>query len=168
MNQAHLHLLFNHFPIIGAFIGVFTLITGFMLANSTIKRTALGIFIFSALCAIPSFFTGGGAEIIVKEIQSVSRKRIHHHEEQAAVFMWVICSLGVFSLITLVIDKSGKGIRQAFYFICLILGFASMIFGQKAGTSGGEIRHSEITEGGIQQGEMKLQETPIDSAQSGK
>jgi hypothetical protein len=56
MNTVHWHLLLNHLPIIGGIIGMGILVAGFVLKNNPIvKRTALGVFVFSAVFAIPAF-----------------------------------------------------------------------------------------------------------------
>ncbi len=150
MNQAHLHLIFNHLPIIGTLIGLLTLLAGFILKSSPVKRTALGIFIFAALTAIPSMLTGEGAEEVVENLQGVSENFIEKHEELAAVFIWVVSALGILSLITFVMDLAAKSARQILYFLTLVLAFATMILGQQVGTSGGEIRHTEIRSSGAQ------------------
>ena len=58
MNQAHLHLLLNHLPILGALFGLLILAGGFLLKYDTVKRTALGLFVLSAILAIPAYLTG--------------------------------------------------------------------------------------------------------------
>ncbi|MBX7243146.1 MAG: hypothetical protein K1X92_15485 [Bacteroidia bacterium] len=144
MNQAHLHLIFNHLPIIGTLIGILTLLAGFVLKSSAVKRTALGIFIFAALTAIPSMLTGEGAEEVVETLPGVSENLIEAHEELASIFIWVVSALGILSLITLIFDLAAKNLKQILYFLTLVLALGAMILGQKVGTSGGEIRHTEI------------------------
>ena len=46
MNDAHLHMLVNHFPIIGLFFGFLILLFGIIKVNVTLKSTAYIIFIF--------------------------------------------------------------------------------------------------------------------------
>jgi hypothetical protein len=62
MNQAHLHLLANHFPIIIPVVGLLVMIGGFIFRSEMVKRTSFAIFILGAICTIPAFFTGEGAE----------------------------------------------------------------------------------------------------------
>jgi hypothetical protein len=37
MNDAHLHLVVNHFPIIGTILGLGTLVAGILLKNNSVK-----------------------------------------------------------------------------------------------------------------------------------
>ncbi len=59
MNDAHLHLVFNHFPIIGTIFGLGVLMAGLLLKNNTVKNVAYGLFIATALFAFASASTGG-------------------------------------------------------------------------------------------------------------
>ena len=49
MNDAHLHMVVNHFPIIGTIFGLGILITGIVLKNKTVKTVAYVLFIIAAL-----------------------------------------------------------------------------------------------------------------------
>jgi hypothetical protein len=52
MNDAHLHLVVNHFPIIVPIIGTLILITGVLIGSDTVKKTAFGVLILAALLCI--------------------------------------------------------------------------------------------------------------------
>lgn len=80
MNQAHLHLMINHLPIMGVVIATLVLISGFIIKNKIVKRTALGIYILSCFGIIPSHITGEGAEEIAEKIPEISHDLIHTHE----------------------------------------------------------------------------------------
>ena len=144
MNEAHLHLLVNHIPIIGVVIGILVLSTGYILKNNIIKRTALGIFIFSSLFAIPAFFSGGGAEEVVEKLPGVSEDYIEAHEETAEVFIWIIASLGVLSLLTFLSDYFKRKFSKWLYLLTAIMAIVTIVVAKQVGTTGGEIRHSEI------------------------
>ena len=55
MNDAHLHLVVNHLPIVGILIGTLILIAGLILKKTEVKLTALGVFVFSAIASILPF-----------------------------------------------------------------------------------------------------------------
>ena len=57
MNDAHLHLAVNHFPIIGTILGLGILIAGIILKNNSVKNTAYCLFIVAAIFAA-LYFTG--------------------------------------------------------------------------------------------------------------
>ena len=144
MNEAHLHLLVNHIPIIGVVIGILVLSTGYILKNNTIKRTALGIFIFTSLFAIPAFFSGEGAEEVIEKLPGVSENYIEAHEEAAEVFIWIIASLGVLSLLTFLSDYFKSKISNWLYLLTALMAIVTIVFAKQVGTTGGEIRHIEI------------------------
>ena len=55
MNEAHLHLTFNHLPLIAPIIALLIMIGGILLKSEVIKRTAYAIFILGAIMTIPAF-----------------------------------------------------------------------------------------------------------------
>ncbi|MEQ1588294.1 MAG: hypothetical protein ABL895_20590 [Cyclobacteriaceae bacterium] len=144
MNQAHYHLLLNHLPIIGTLIGILTLGTGFLLKSSHVKRTALVIFVFAAVCAIPAFLTGEGAEEVVEEMPGVTETVIEQHEDLAAIFIWVTSALGIVALLTLISDLRAMSLNKLLYGLTAALCIATMVLAQQVGTTGGKIRHTEI------------------------
>lgn len=152
MNQAHLHLLLNHLPILGTLFGLLILGAGFFLKNNSIKRVALGMFVFSAIAAIPAYLTGEGAEEVVESLPGVSENLMEKHEELANIFLWVVGALGMFSLITFYADFKSKKVTPTLYTLTLIAAIGAMIFAQQVGSSGGEIRHSEIRSGATASG----------------
>ena len=144
MNQAHLHLLLNHLPILGTLFGLLTLGAGFFLKNNSVKRTAMGIFVFSAIAAIPAYLTGEGAEEVVESLPGVTENLIEAHEELANIFLWTVGALGLLSLAAFYADFKGKKMAPALYTLTLIAAIGTMVFAQQVGSSGGEIRHTEI------------------------
>jgi hypothetical protein len=147
MNQAHLHLLLNHLPILGALFGLLILAGGFFLKNDTVKRTALGIFALSAVFAIPAYLTGEGAEEVVESLPGVTENLIEAHEEMANIFLWLVGALGLISLVTLYTDLKSKKVAPMLYTLTFIVAIGAMFVAQRVGTSGGEIRHTEIRSG---------------------
>jgi hypothetical protein len=59
MNDAHLHLVVNHFPIIGTILGLGTLVAGILLKNNSVKNALLPICSICYFAAL-SMATGGG------------------------------------------------------------------------------------------------------------
>ena len=144
MNDAHLHMVVNHFPIIGTFFGIGILITGIFLNNSSIKNTAYILFIIAAIFGALSMGTGEGAEEMVEDFPNIGKAIIHEHEELAEKFALVLYVTGVFALISLVAAIKKFRLAKVFSIITLILALISGIVSINVGTSGGEIRHTEI------------------------
>ncbi|MBS1537361.1 MAG: hypothetical protein JST20_06395 [Bacteroidetes bacterium] len=144
MNQAHVHLVLNHLPIIFPLVGLLVMVGGIILRSDIIKRIAYSIFIIGALSAIVAFITGEGAEEVVEKVQGVSDQFIKAHEEIADVFAALSYILGGISLIAFWANWKQKSFSNALSFSTVIFCLVVLFYAQKTGTSGGEIRHTEI------------------------
>ncbi len=148
MNDAHLHLIFNHLPIIFPIVGVIILIGGFLTRSEIVKRTAFLVFILGAIFTIPAFNTGEGAEEIIEEIGTkIDHHFIHEHEELAETFALLSYTLGFLSIVALWANYTKKSFSNLIAIMVLAASFVVVFFAQKTGTSGGEIRHTEIRKG---------------------
>ncbi len=154
MNDAHLHLLINHFPIIGTVFGFGILVAGIISKNKSIQNTAYIIFIICMILGKVSMFTGDKAEDIVENL-GISHDLIHEHEEQAETYMKMAYALGVISIISLLANIRNHPKSKLFSFLTLTLAIVTIILSKSVGTSGGEIRHTEI----IQNTENQLKKT---------
>ena len=154
MNEAHLHLVVNHFPIIVPIVGLLILVAGFISKSEIVKRVAFGVFIFGSLMTFPAMFTGEGAEEIVEEIAGISHDIIHEHEEKAEALAIVNHILALLSIIGLWAGLKQKSFANYVSYAVLGLGLIGIYLAKEAGTSGGEIRHTEIrSEQATQNGE---------------
>lgn len=144
MNSAHYHLLVNHLPILGTLFGLLILIVGFVAKNVAVKRTGLGLLIFAAISVFPAHITGEGAEDMLRDMEGIDRNYVHEHEEAADTFMGILIALGVIAIFTLVVDVLQKKFAAVLYILTIVFSLITMLFAQKAGTTGGEIRHPEI------------------------
>ncbi len=146
MNDAHLHIVVNHFPIIGLFFGILILLFGIIRNNGTLKSTAYIIFIFCMIMGKVSMMTGDNAEHSVEKMAGFSGEYIHEHEETAELFMKPLYVLGIVSIFGLV-SVAKKRSSEKIVSICVLLIAAICLFLSKdVGTTGGEIRHTEIRE----------------------
>lgn len=144
MNDAHFHLVVNHLPIVGTLIGLLVLISGLLLKKSEVKLTAFGIFIFSAITSIVAFLTGEGAEEVVEDLSGISETLIHTHEEYAESFLILSISLGVIAIIGFIAELKKFKLSKLLTILILLIALANIVLGKYVGTSGGEIRHTEI------------------------
>lgn len=144
MNQAHLHLLMNHFPIIGTIFAFLTLFIGILLKEPGIKKAGLGLFVLTGLLTIPAFFTGEGAEEVLNSAVQNADAYEEKHEELAGIAIWTCSIIGLLSFIVLLIEKKYSFFCKILSIIILILTVGNGLLLKNIGTSGGEIRHSEI------------------------
>ena len=144
MNDAHIHMVVNHFPIIGTIFGLGILITGMFLKNNHVKNTAYILFVVAAIFAAFRMGTGEGAEELVEDMPSVGKQIIHEHEEIAEKFAIIMYATGFFGLVSLFASFKKFRFATIFTYITLALALVAGVLTKSVGTTGGEIRHTEI------------------------
>lgn len=146
MNDAHVHLVVNHFPIIGTIFGLGILVVGLFMNNKTTQNVAYVLFVASAILAFVSDKTGGGAAHMVKELPNIDlgKETIKTHAQLAGKFAIACYLMGVVSIIGLYLNIKNNSRAKLVSFLVLIIAAVCVYLGKEVGTSGGEIRHTEI------------------------
>lgn len=144
MNFVHLHLLINHLPIIGTVIGFFVLLAGTLLKSKVSQRTGLLIATFAAIAAFPTMFSGDQAEDLLKTFKEIDMTFVEAHEHAAELYIKIVIGAGIASLVTFLFTFGKSKITQALSWISILALAASMAFSFEVGSTGGEIRHTEI------------------------
>ena len=88
--------------------------------------------------------TGEGAEEIVEDIPNVGKQIIHEHEEFAEKLAVVLYILGVVSLFGLYANFKNHSKAKLTSYLALVIAIVGVVLAKSVGTSGGEIRHTEI------------------------
>lgn len=143
MNDIHFHLLINHFPIVGAIFALVILITGIFAKNELLKRMAYGLFIITALLAIPTKLSGEKAEHHLKKAIEVNDIMIEKHESMADLGFWSLIVLGLLSIIAFYLSIKNSGIAGVVAIVILLAASISVFYLWQTGESGGKIRHTE-------------------------
>jgi uncharacterized membrane protein len=144
MNDAHVHLAINHFPIIGTIIGLIILLVGILMKNEIVKRVAYLLFAFSAITGFLSMVTGDKAEEIVENLPNVTHDLIENHEHLAEKFVLFLYATGILGLISFFASVMKNRIASFMGVLTLILALITAFLSKEVGTSGGEIQHVEI------------------------
>lgn len=147
MNGAHWHLVVNHLPIIFPVVGVIVMVTGIIANSEAVKRTSLMIFIMGAFATIAAMNTGEGAEEVVEKINGITEDYIENHEETAETFALLGYILGGISLLGFWASFKQKSFSSIISIATLVFSFVVLFFAKQTGTTGGEIRHTEIRSG---------------------
>jgi uncharacterized membrane protein len=144
MNFPHLHLLLNHFPIIGTIIALGIFLASFVGKNRDLRRASLIVFAAMALLTLPAFFSGVGARAMILGQPGVSDALIQRHEGAAMLALWFMVITGALALVGL--WQSHQNSRPASWNILAILLFSLLTVGLMArtGNTGGDIRHPEV------------------------
>lgn len=147
MNDAHLHMVINHFPIIGLIIGALILLAGIILRSAVTRKVAFTVLLFSCIFALPAFGSGEDAEEIVEHLPTMTEEGhhlIHEHEEKAEFFMIFAWSVIGLSIVSLFVEWKKKNLAIYTSLLTLVVALAGSYIAREVGTSGGEIAHPEI------------------------
>lgn len=149
MNWAHLHLIINHFPVVGLFFSILLFGVVFIRKSEELKQVTLGALVFIALTTVPVYLTGtaSGDMDMVKKLPGVTENIIGTHEEVASLALTMISVLGIFALSGLIFFRRSHKI-PAWFMVMLLAGtlVTAAVTGLTANL-GGQIRHTEIREG---------------------
>ena len=144
MNAAHVHLLLNHLPIIGILVGFIILVSGFVFKSVLTRRIGNITLFFAAVFVYPSFNTGESAEEVVENLPGVNEGLIEKHEEFAEQMVNFATILQPLLLVSFYAEWKQKGFLKYVQWAVLAVSFIVIVYGKLVGTSGGEIRHTEI------------------------
>ena len=151
MDGHYIHLLTNHFPIVGFIIGFLVLTAALLLHLREAKLVALAIIVFSTLISIPAYISGEEAEHKIEEYAGVSESSIEEHEEEAELAFILIEITGALAFISFLLTQSSHKLNVWSNRITWAMALVSIVLLVNVGKSGGEIRRSELRENNTQQ-----------------
>jgi uncharacterized membrane protein len=142
MNWAHLHLMLNHFPVIGTVFGLALLAWGMWRRHEPTQRAALATFVIVALIAVPVYLTGDPAADAVERLAGTTENAIDAHEDAALTSLIGLELLGAIALAGIVFKKPDvlRLARRA----ALLFSFVTAGLMARTANLGGKIRHTEI------------------------
>ncbi len=150
MTQVHIHLLITHLPIFGSILGALVLLHAIWSNSNSTKIASYNLFIISAIGAGIAFLTGEGAEEAVENIQGVSDNMVASHEDFAMYALVSLILLGVVSMFAIYFSYKKLSLAKPASFVVLFISLISFGLVARTGYLGGQIRHTEISIGTIQ------------------
>src|SRR6202142_3477362 len=149
MNLAHVHLLLNHFPVIGTMIGIGLFVVSLLGKSEHLQQASLVIFLGIALITIPTYQSGNAAQHAIKNLPGISADLMEAHNDAALlafIFMEITGAVAWFGLWQYRrTTRVGRGTLAFVMLLSLItLGLMS-----NAANIGGLIRHPEILVGPV-------------------
>lgn len=150
MSQVHLHLLITHLPVFGSILGALVLAYGLWVKSNQTKNAAYFIFIIAAIGTGIAYLTGEGAEEATEKLSGVSENMIKLHEDSAMYALISLVALGILSVIALAINRFKPSLIKSISILTLIVSLVSFGLVARTGYLGGQIRHTEISTGAIQ------------------
>jgi hypothetical protein len=144
MNLAHLHLVLNHWPIIGTFMAVGLFIAALAARSEDLKEASLTIFSLLALLAIPAYISGSLAQDVMQADAGVSQALMAAH--QGAALLALLCMEITGLVAWSALWQTRRDGRAGTPTLAAVLATAVVTVGviTVAGNTGGAIRHPEI------------------------
>lgn len=143
MNQAWLHLITNHIPVIALPIVAIALAWGLARRHDAVMRLALaGAVLLGPITAFV-VWSGEGAEEVVEDEPWASRQRIHDHEDwgDRARIVALLTAVGAGAVLVM---SRGLAVHRAGTTAVLVGLIASSAVVGYTALEGGEIRHDEV------------------------
>ncbi len=144
MNGAHLHLLLNHFPLIGFVFSFLLLALGLFRSNESYVRTGFLIILLSGMFAIPTYLAGEPAEKIIEKLPGFSEKLVEAHEEAAELAIWFIGITTLAAGAALWFANKKSVTSKMILRPILVLNFISLVLIGRTSNLGGKISHPEV------------------------
>jgi uncharacterized membrane protein len=144
MDPVHLHLMLNHFPVIGMVLGFFLFLLAVRKRSGDLIKASLGGFILLAVLAVPTYLSGAWAEEGVEHLPGVSESIIGQHEDAAAVALIGVAILGIMSLTGLMMFRKQGQFPAWFMMLTLALSLVTVGMMAYTGNLGGKVRHTEL------------------------
>lgn len=143
MDAAHIHLLLNHVPVVGAVFGTLLLAYAMARDSEDVYRAGLWTLGVVGVAAVVVYLTGEPAEELVEGLPGFSHDALEHHE---AVALWATvsaASVGLLSFLTLWAYRARRVPGKVRTLLLVVaLGLAGIM--GWAANSGGQVRHEEI------------------------
>ena len=148
MSLLHMHLLLNHFPVIGTIIVIALLGVAIVWRNNSVARVSLGLLASLGVMALLVYFTGEPAEESIEHLPGFSEAITERHEEFALVATIVLASVGTLALGALLVLRKRpipKWVTLSAFALSLVaggmMGYTAML--------GGQVRHTEVRPGAV-------------------
>ena len=147
MNQAHWHLLLNHFPVVGTILCLLLLIAGVLRKSEEWKRAGLSCLVLVALLAIPAYPTGEPAEGVIEHLPDVSESLIEPHEAAAKFAILAALATGAVALFGLLRFRGPGALPTWLMTVMLLMTAWTVAVMAQTANLGGKIRHTEVRAG---------------------
>lgn len=139
---AHWHLLFNHWPILGAMLTLFVLAYGLARRLPAVVTLSYWLLLLMAVATVATMQAGQAAQDRLKQLGLLDKDLVHRHIQaghQAALVMYATAGLALLGL-------AWPWARRARYWPALVLAATLLTSGLMAyvGSLGGLVRHTEV------------------------
>ena len=138
-----MHLILNHFPVIGMIIVIALLSVAALRRSSELTKTSLGFLVVLGVTALVVFLTGEPAEEAIENLPGFSESITERHEEfalAATIGVGIIAAVAALFLGWLRKRPAPRWVALSMLSLSLIgggmMGYTALL--------GGQIRHTEV------------------------
>jgi len=143
-NLAHLHLLLNHVPTVGAVVAMGLLIVAFIRRDEPLKLVGLEVLFAIAVLTLPVYMTGVAAFQKLRNQPGISDTTIHLHQDVALFgFIWMEFA-GFIGWVALWQARRRGRAAAGMVAAATALTIVALVVMSRAANLGGDIRHPEI------------------------
>ena len=149
INQAHLHLMLNHIPVLGSVFALLLLGGGFSFRSRSLFSAGLATLLAVGIFTVPVYLSGEPAEHMVEHQPNVSEPAIHEHEEMADIARIAGLAGGILAIIALVAGRGREQYPGWSTGLALLVSLAACVLFALTANLGGKISHPEIRGDGL-------------------
>jgi hypothetical protein len=160
LDPAHLHLVLNHLPVIGAPLLLLFLVLGLIRRSGELVNVSLALTVALAAATGLVYLTGEPAEEQVERAPWYQERLNERHEDQAVIALAAMLATGAIAGSALVFRRRSRA--HAWLSRAAVAGLVvgTALLGWTA-WSGGQIRHDEIRDGGAGASTGAYSATPL-------
>ena len=144
MDAAHVHLMLNHFPLIGMAFAIPLLLGAWMRNSEDLSRAGLILVAVTGVLAVATLLTGDPAEGVIEHLPGISKRVIKIHEEAAEKSIWVVVAAAVAAIAGLFFGWKQKRTPRLVVLLVTVLSVASLAALAWTNNLGGQISHAEL------------------------
>lgn len=143
LDTAHIHLMLNHLPVVGAPLLLLLLTIGLLRGSRELVLVSLTLVVGLALATGVVYLTGEPAEHLVAHAPWFRESLVEPHEEHAALSLMAVVATGLLAGAALALRGRPLAVLWLSRVTWVALGLSTVLLGWTA-WSGGQIRHEEV------------------------
>ena len=145
----HLHIVLNHFPLIGSLFVLGLLIASAYMKNDGMRRVSLILFVVLGLLAIPTYITGAAAGWAYQGRPDMSTQILDAHRDAALLAFVFLGLTGAASWLVLWRERRFGRTSNAGLYAVLALGCVALLTIVETSSLGGTVLRPELREGAM-------------------
>ncbi len=145
MNYPHLHLMLNHFPVVGTILAMLLLGWALLSRRRDYIRLSLVATLIASLSAVPAFLSGDEAHEQLEDVAGFDHDQIHEHERSADWALWIMLGTGALAAAGLWSSRGDRPVPRWSGTAAMAGLILSTSVLARTAWLGGEIRHPETT-----------------------